>query len=110
MARTHTPITDPIAESATPVGPIHLVVDLNRCQAYAQCCFMAPDVFRLHGEEALWYDPAPDAAQREHVLRAAATCPVLAIHVEVLEPARPRHQKHTESRGRREELHAAQRS
>jgi len=35
----------------------------------------------LHGEEALWYDPAPDARQREHVLRAAAACPVQAISV-----------------------------
>jgi len=43
---------------------------------------LAPSVFKLHGEEALWYDPAPDEAQREHVLRAAAACPVQAIHVE----------------------------
>jgi ferredoxin len=58
------------------------VVDLDRCQGYAQCCFLAPDVFELHGEEALWYDPTPDRAQREHVLRAAAACPVQAIEVE----------------------------
>jgi ferredoxin len=63
-------------------NPLHVVVDLNRCQAYAQCCFLAPSVFALHGEEALWYDPAPDAAQREHVQRAAAACPVRAITVE----------------------------
>ena len=43
---------------------------------------MAPGVFKLHGEEALWYDPAPDETQREHVLRAAAACPVQAIQVE----------------------------
>ena len=61
---------------------MRIVVDLNRCQAYAQCCFMAPGVFKLHGEEALWYDPAPDETQREHVLRAAAACPVQAIQVE----------------------------
>jgi ferredoxin len=66
------------------------VVDLNKCQAYAQCCFLAPSVFRLHGEEALWYDPAPDAAQREHVMQAAAACPVQAITVEVAEEADPR--------------------
>jgi ferredoxin len=68
--------------SPAPSGPIHLVVDLNRCQAYAQCCFLAPSVFKLHGEEALWYDPEPDAAQREQVLRAAAACPVQAIFVQ----------------------------
>jgi ferredoxin len=61
---------------------MRLVVNLNRCQGYAQCCFLAPDVFELHGEEALWFDPAPDDAQRERVLRAAASCPVQAIVVE----------------------------
>src|SRR5215469_15315538 len=75
-------------------GPIHLVVDLNRCQAYAQCCFLAPDVFRLHGEEALWYNPAPDAAQREQVLRAAAACPVQAIIVEIPKATSHRQRKH----------------
>jgi ferredoxin len=61
---------------------IRLVVDLNRCEAYAQCCFLAPSVFELHGEEALWYDPEPGNAERERVLRAAASCPVQAIRVE----------------------------
>lgn len=82
----------PAARAQVPEGPasagvLRLVVDLNRCEAYAQCCFMAPSVFELHGEEALWYDPEPDTAQREHVLRAAAACPVQAIVVEHAEPA-----------------------
>jgi ferredoxin len=47
---------------------------------------LAPDVFELHGEEALWYDPAPDPSRCEHVLRAAASCPVQAITVESGEP------------------------
>jgi ferredoxin len=72
---------------------MRIVVDLNRCQAYAQCCFLAPSVFRLHGGEALFYDPAPDEAQREQVLRATAACPVQAIFVEWAEAA---HHKHTE--------------
>ncbi len=63
---------------------LRVVVDLNRCQGYAQCCFLAPDVFRLHGEEALMYYPEPDASMREEVLRAAASCPVQAIVVEPL--------------------------
>jgi ferredoxin len=88
MTSAHASTTEPPAtERPAPVGPIHLVVDLNRCQAYAQCCFLAPSVFKLHGEEALWYDPAPDEAQREHVLRAAAACPVQAIVVEGPETA-----------------------
>jgi len=86
MTRAHAHMT----ESAAPSGPIHVVVDLNRCQAYAQCCFFAPDVFKLHGQEALWYDPAPDEAQRERVLRAAAVCPVQAITVAWSEAAKRR--------------------
>ncbi|MBA2945291.1 ferredoxin [Streptomyces himalayensis] len=61
---------------------MRLVVDLNRCQGYAQCAFLAPDVFTMHGDEALMYDPQPDDVQREHVLRAAEACPVKAITVE----------------------------
>jgi ferredoxin len=106
MTRAHAPMTEPPAL----VGPIHVVVDLNRCQAYAQCCFMAPDVFKLHGEEALWYDPSPDPAQRDNVLRAAAVCPVQAITVEAPEAMSRRHRKHTEHREQREEPHAARRS
>jgi ferredoxin len=64
------------------LGRMRMVVDLNRCQGYAQCCFLAPNAFRLYGEEALMYDPEPDDAQREHILRAAAACPVQAILVE----------------------------
>ena len=88
---TQAQMTEPTALS----GPIHVVVDLNRCQGYAQCCFLAPSVFQLHGEEALWYDPEPSEAEREHVLRAAAACPVQAITVECA----ANHQK-------AEELHA----
>ncbi len=62
-----------------------VVVDLSRCQGYAQCAFLAPDAFRMHGEEALMYDPNPDDAQRDQVLRAAAACPVQAILVDRLE-------------------------
>jgi ferredoxin len=64
---------------------MRVVVDLNRCQGYAQCVFLAPDVFELHGEEALLYDLNPDDAQRLRVLRAAAACPVQAIAVERLD-------------------------
>ena len=64
---------------------MRLVVDLNRCQGFAQCVFLAPDVFELRGEEALQCDPNPDAAQRLRVLRAAAACPVQAILVEQLD-------------------------
>ncbi|MFF9346427.1 ferredoxin [Streptomyces sp. NPDC014734] len=61
---------------------MRLVVDLNRCQGYAQCAFLAPDVFAMHGDEALLYDPHADETQREQVLRAVAACPVQAILVD----------------------------
>lgn len=60
------------------------VVDLNRCEGYAQCVFLAPDVFELRGNEALHYDANPSEAERLRVLRAAAACPVQAILVEQL--------------------------
>lgn len=61
---------------------MRMVVDLNRCQGYAQCCFLAPEAFKLVGEESLMYDPAPDEALHKKILRAAAACPLQAITVE----------------------------
>ena len=61
---------------------MRILVDLNRCQGYGQCVFLAPVVFELHGEEALMYDPGPDEEQLIPVVRAAAACPVRAIRVE----------------------------
>jgi ferredoxin len=68
-------------------GPLRIVVDLNRCLGYAQCVPLAPEVLQLHGEEALAYDPNPDDSQRQRVARAAASCPVQAIIVELDPPA-----------------------
>ena len=59
-----------------------IVVDLNRCQGYAQCAFLAPAVFEIHGEEALLYSPRASEEERERVHRAVAACPVQAILVE----------------------------
>ena len=77
----------PIGPSPSPdpsraAGGLRVTVDLNRCQAYAQCCYAAPDHFVLHGAEALHYDPAPTAAAREAVERARVACRVQAILVE----------------------------
>ncbi len=62
---------------------MRLVVDLNRCQGYAQCAFLAPDVFAMHGDESLLYNPEAAAEQREDVVRAVAACPVGAILLEL---------------------------
>ena len=64
---------------------LRLVVDLNRCQGYAQCAFLAPDVFAMHGDEGLLYDPQAEDAQRERVAQAVAACPVQAILVDQLD-------------------------
>ena len=70
---------------------MRLVVDLTKCQGYAQCAFLAPEVFTIQGDEALTYDPDPDEAQRTRVRRAAVACPVQAIRLDQLEePHRPR--------------------
>ena len=70
---------------------MRLVVDLTKCQGYAQCAFLAPEVFTIQGDEALTYDPDPDEAQRTRIRRAAAACPVQAIRLDQLEePHRPR--------------------
>jgi len=61
---------------------MNIVVDLAVCQGYAQCAFLAPDAFRIDGEEALLYDPQPDDQLKERVRQAAAACPVQAIAVE----------------------------
>ncbi|MFI6597346.1 FAD-dependent oxidoreductase [Nonomuraea sp. NPDC050536] len=61
---------------------MRVVVDLTRCQGYGQCAFLAPDAFTMPGQEALMYDTDPDDTQREHILQAAAACPVQAIHVD----------------------------
>ncbi|MET8815865.1 ferredoxin [Streptomyces sp. NPDC004549] len=61
---------------------MRIVVDLNKCQGYAQCAFLAPDVFTMHGDEALLYNPRAADEERDAVARAAAACPVKAITVE----------------------------
>ena len=64
---------------------MRIVVDLTRCQSYGQCVFLAPKVFRFHGEEALEYDYTPDDRMREQVRWAAAACPVQAITLDYLD-------------------------
>jgi hypothetical protein len=54
---------------------MRIVVDLNRCLGYAQRVPPAPKTIKLAGEEALEYNPNPDDAQRQQVLRAEASCP-----------------------------------
>ncbi len=73
--------TQPIPDSR-----MRVVVDLNRCEGYGQCCFATPDHFWMRGPEGLSYHPMPDGADRHRILSAAAACPVRAIHVEDVVP------------------------
>ncbi|MBB6347256.1 ferredoxin [Nonomuraea muscovyensis] len=66
---------------------MRIVVDLNRCQGYAQCVYLAHEIFKLNGAEALTYEPNPDDARRLQVERAAAACPVQAIMIDRLDGA-----------------------
>lgn len=60
---------------------MRVVVDLNRCQGYAQCCYAAPERFVLRGREILFYDPSPPDCDRAEIERAVQACPVRAISV-----------------------------
>ena len=64
---------------------MRIVVDLNRCLGYAQCAFLAPETFKLTGDEALTYEPNPDDEFRTRVQRAAAACPVQAISIDEMD-------------------------
>lgn len=72
----------PTPDPTTSAPPLRVSVDLNLCQAYAQCCYAAPRVFRIDGREALFYDPSPSAADRLDVERARLACPVQAIRIQ----------------------------
>jgi ferredoxin len=63
-------------------GRMRVVVDLNRCQGYAQCCYAAPAHFELRGHEILFYDTAPPMAARGAIERAVLACPVRAISLQ----------------------------
>lgn len=61
---------------------MRVVVDFNRCQGYAQCCYAAPEHFELRGHEILFYDPAPPTTARLAIERAVLACPVRAISLQ----------------------------
>lgn len=76
-------MTDPTVSISGESTPLRVVVDLNRCQGYAQCCYAAPGAFEVRGHEILFYDPAPPRAQRGDIERAVQACPVRAISLQV---------------------------
>ncbi|MGU3537680.1 ferredoxin [Methylobacterium sp. A54F] len=73
---------EPAPDATAAASSLRVVVDLNRCQGYAQCCYAAPRHFRIEGHEALFYHPAPPRTERDDIERARISCPVQAIRVE----------------------------
>ena len=63
---------------------MRVTVDLDRCNAYANCLMEAPDVFDLDDATGLAkvLQANPPEEMREKVLAAARVCPVQAISVE----------------------------
>jgi ferredoxin len=75
-------MTHPTKTASSRTTPLRVVVDLNRCQGYAQCCYAAPGAFEVRGHEILFYDPAPPRARRGEIERAVQACPVRAISLQ----------------------------
>jgi ferredoxin len=63
---------------------VKVTVDLDKCNAYANCVIEAPDVFDIDDATGLAtvLQEQPGEDQREKVQSAARLCPVQAITVE----------------------------
>jgi ferredoxin len=63
---------------------MRIIVDLSRCQGYANCVAVAPGIFDLDEEtgQAAVLVPEPPPELHEAALSAVAGCPVQAISVE----------------------------
>ncbi|MFI5912750.1 FAD-dependent oxidoreductase [Dactylosporangium sp. NPDC051541] len=79
---------------------MRVVVDLTKCQGYAQCAFLAPSSFQIQGDEGLHYDPVFDEADELRVRRAAAACPVQAIQLDRVAQRVPKALLHAAPPGR----------
>lgn len=63
---------------------MRVVVDLSRCQGYANCVGVAPEIFDLDEAtgQALVIQPEPGEELHDAARAAVAGCPVQAISVE----------------------------
>ena len=62
---------------------IKVHVDMTKCKSYAQCCFIAPDVFMLNSKvDVLEYTPEADDSLLEDIKGAQEMCPTKAITFE----------------------------
>lgn len=74
-------IPDPegFQQTSEPIPSMAVQVDLTKCVGFGQCCFAAPDVFWMKGQEVLEYSAVVGADRADQVTAAAAACPVQAI-------------------------------
>ena len=61
---------------------VKVIVDMDKCQHYGQCCFEAEDVFQLDDDGKLKYKSEVDESRRAAVESAADVCPMQAITIE----------------------------
>lgn len=56
-------------------------VDMEVCQNYGQCVFVAPEVFDLDDNGELVYQEVVDDGARPEIESAVIACPVQAISI-----------------------------
>jgi ferredoxin len=63
---------------------MHITVDLEKCQGYANCIADAPEVFDVSDEtdKVILLQENPDDSLLREVTEAALNCPVQAILIE----------------------------
>jgi len=61
---------------------VKVIVDMEKCQHYGQCCFEAPDIFCLDDDGKLEYVVEADESRRSDIESAADVCPMQAITVD----------------------------
>ena len=62
------------------VGGLRIVIDRDQCVGFGDCVKEAPEGFRLDAATVAVF-VAPEAVERERLLRACDACPVDAITV-----------------------------
>ena len=62
------------------VHGLRVVIDRDQCVGFGDCVKEAPEGFRLD-EDTVAVFAAPEAVERERLVRACAACPVDAITV-----------------------------
>lgn len=68
----------PDVEERTVRG-LKIQIDRTLCVGFGDCVTEAPQGFQMDGEDIVVFGEAPEAVERESLLRACETCPVDAL-------------------------------